>query len=177
MRHRWGFVAARLAALFGVGALLLSAVGAIGYGQQPSFFRGWLSWACWLLTLIGLARAWIWIRRLEAASAMLWAKPEFAPIPPETLGPAGVRIVGPDGEEFPLVVVPFRREVHTGDTVWLAFGPQGRPLPAWGEIRIQVMPPRCSVHVQTEEDDNGYLVFAGVPAELDLSGDPGPGVP
>jgi hypothetical protein len=135
------------------------------------YVDGWLSWVAWIGWCVALS--WLGRRvrttydRVRAEAAL--ERIEFGPIGPNVDGPLGVVLVDPDGAETPLAVVPFAQSCN-GHTVWLGYGPAGAPIPAWGEIRVRVMPPRCDLLLQTEEDDDGGLRYAARPDSLDLWG-------
>lgn len=126
----------------------------------------WVGWAVWALVGLGLASLWrhVILWHVEMRALRRWAatvdQPGFQPIGPDVPGPAGVKIVDPDGGEIPLTVKPHVR-LPTGGTVWYAYGPAGTKLPEWGELHIQVMPPQSSILVRTVEDEEGQVWFIG----------------
>lgn len=140
-------------------------------GTGPTgLFDDWRDWAIWALVagvLTGIGRR---VRRRYdlAVADTLFDRAGFEPIPDDAIGPVGVVLVDPDGAETPITVVPFCQS-RAGHMVWLGYGPAGAQVPAWGEIRIRLLPPRCDLLMQTEEDEDGGLRFAARPEE---PGDP-----
>lgn len=88
-----------------------------------------------------------------------------SPIAPSG-GPLHPRLIGPDGVHIDLVVLPKQYASADGWNVWLAFGPEGEPVPMGCEMVFEHLPQRTIVIVQTEEDADGRQVFMATPTAM-----------